>query len=169
MGVTFEDAVNDMRQSIKMTASYVDQVKKTHDKMAVGEKENRGEVMANLTLCYRHLEDASMRLGKVLQHRNGGVSIYDKNVVGSPNETIDLPTNHASMDELQNTDQHMAGTPATEAENPSVEAPVETPEQPQEAAPEAPAGQETPVSEPAAETPAGEVAAPASEEVANQV
>jgi hypothetical protein len=39
--------------------------------------------MANLTLAYRHLEDASMRIGKVKQARNGGESIYDKNVVGS--------------------------------------------------------------------------------------
>ena len=42
-----------------------------------------GEVMANLTLAYRHLEDASMRIGKVKQALNGGESIYDKNVVGS--------------------------------------------------------------------------------------
>jgi hypothetical protein len=42
-----------------------------------------GEIFANLTLCYRHLEDASMRLGKVKQFNNNGESIYDKNVVGS--------------------------------------------------------------------------------------
>ncbi len=29
-------------------------------------------------LTYRHLEDASMRLGKILQHLDGGVSVYDK-------------------------------------------------------------------------------------------
>ena len=36
------------------------------------------EAMANITLAYRHLEDASMRLGKVIQALNGGVSVYDK-------------------------------------------------------------------------------------------
>ena len=36
------------------------------------------EMRANLMLAYRHLEDARMRLGKVLQARDGGVSIYDK-------------------------------------------------------------------------------------------
>jgi hypothetical protein len=36
------------------------------------------EVHANITLAYRHLEDAAMRLGKAIQARDGGVSIYDK-------------------------------------------------------------------------------------------
>ena len=37
-----------------------------------------GEVIASLMLAYRHLEDASMRLGKAIQHIDGGVSVYDK-------------------------------------------------------------------------------------------
>jgi hypothetical protein len=40
--------------------------------------EDRGEAIANLMLCYRHLEDASMRLGKAIQARDGGTSVYDK-------------------------------------------------------------------------------------------
>jgi hypothetical protein len=43
------------------------------------------EILENLTLAYRHLEDASMRLGKAIQAYDGGksaaedaVSIYDK-------------------------------------------------------------------------------------------
>ena len=36
-----------------------------------------GEMKANIMLAYRHLEDARMRLGKVLQARDGGVSCYD--------------------------------------------------------------------------------------------
>ena len=35
-----------------------------------------GEVMANITLAYRHLEDAKMRIGKVIQAIEG-VSVYD--------------------------------------------------------------------------------------------
>jgi len=42
-----------------------------------------GEVFANLELSYRHLENSSMRIGKVKQALNNGESIYDKNVVGS--------------------------------------------------------------------------------------
>lgn len=36
-----------------------------------------GEVIANLTIAYRHLEDASMRIGKAIQAIDGGVSVYD--------------------------------------------------------------------------------------------
>ncbi len=35
------------------------------------------ETRANIMLAYRHLEDARMRLGKVLQAQAGGVSCYD--------------------------------------------------------------------------------------------
>lgn len=34
------------------------------------------EVSANILLAYRHLEDAAMRLGKAIQARDGGVSVY---------------------------------------------------------------------------------------------
>lgn len=34
------------------------------------------EVIANLTLAHRHLEDARMRLGKAIQAWDGGTSIY---------------------------------------------------------------------------------------------
>lgn len=40
---------------------------------------NCNEARANLTLAYRHLEDARMRLGKAIQAIDGGVSCYDKN------------------------------------------------------------------------------------------
>lgn len=40
-----------------------------------------GEAVANVTLAYRHLEDASMRLGKAIQALDGGVSVYDKTQV----------------------------------------------------------------------------------------
>lgn len=42
------------------------------------EKRDKGEMIANLMLTYRHLEDASMRLGKAIQAYDGGVSCYDK-------------------------------------------------------------------------------------------
>lgn len=37
-----------------------------------------GESKANIMLAYRHLEDAAMRLGKVIQAQDGGKSVYDK-------------------------------------------------------------------------------------------
>lgn len=36
------------------------------------------EMKANLMLSFRHLEDARMRLGKVMQQIQGGVSIFDR-------------------------------------------------------------------------------------------
>jgi hypothetical protein len=36
-----------------------------------------GEALANVQLAHRHLEDSRMRLGKVLQAIEGGVSILD--------------------------------------------------------------------------------------------
>lgn len=44
----------------------------------VGRSNSIGEVYANVMLAVRHLEDARMRLGKVLQHARDGVSIYDQ-------------------------------------------------------------------------------------------
>lgn len=84
MQLNFDEETNDLRRDIKNIAATVLFLKEHKQKTETDGEENIGEIMANLTLCYRHLEDASMRLGKVLQHRNGGVSIYDKNVVGSP-------------------------------------------------------------------------------------
>lgn len=39
------------------------------------------EAHSNVMLAYRHLEDASMRLGKCIQVLDGGVSVYDKTQV----------------------------------------------------------------------------------------
>jgi len=36
------------------------------------------EMKANIMLAYRHLEDARMRLGKVQQYNEDGISCYDK-------------------------------------------------------------------------------------------
>ena len=40
--------------------------------------EARGEAAANTMLAFRHLEDARMRLGKVCQAVDGGVSCYPR-------------------------------------------------------------------------------------------
>lgn len=41
------------------------------------EKEDIGEQIANAILAFRHLEDAKMRLGKIIQATEGQ-SVYDK-------------------------------------------------------------------------------------------
>jgi hypothetical protein len=64
-------AVNDLRGAIKETAAET-------LAMRAGLIGAEAEAVANLMLAYRHLEDASMRLGKVLQALDGGVSVYDK-------------------------------------------------------------------------------------------
>ena len=38
----------------------------------------KANMHANITLVFRSLEDARMRLGKVMQAKQGGVSILDK-------------------------------------------------------------------------------------------
>lgn len=37
-----------------------------------------GEMKAQIMLAVRHLEDARLRMGKVIQYSGDGVSIYDK-------------------------------------------------------------------------------------------
>lgn len=75
----FTEKTNDIRGKIKDLARYLKDTKEQKGRSEVASSaEDVGEVMANLTLSYRHLEDASMRLGKVLQALDGGVSVYDK-------------------------------------------------------------------------------------------
>ena len=73
-----EESVNKVRTGVKLLAKEVLAIREGLSKSEVDGVEDRGEEMANLTLCYRHLEDASMRLGKVLQAKDGGKSVYDK-------------------------------------------------------------------------------------------
>jgi hypothetical protein len=75
---------NEIRTTIKNVAASTRKAIDTMPKLPTIEGETRGEVMANLTLAYRHLEDASMRIGKAIQARDGGKSVYDpKTTVGA--------------------------------------------------------------------------------------
>jgi len=65
------DECNALRRSVKEAASRLDAMRQA----LVGDN---CELIANLTLAYRHLEDASMRLGKAIQAQDGGVSVYDR-------------------------------------------------------------------------------------------
>lgn len=64
------DQVNERRAEIKKVAEATLALYEHGDTPA--------EALNNVMLAYRHLEDASMRLGKVLQALDGGVSVYDK-------------------------------------------------------------------------------------------
>ena len=61
---------NEQRVNLKTAAAGVLAIK--------GAVASNSEAIANVMLAYRHLEDASMRLGKVIQALDGGVSVYDK-------------------------------------------------------------------------------------------
>lgn len=76
-----------LRLEIKNLAKSVkeisDELKKVPRNPDPSRAEFDGEMIAQAILSYRHLEDASMRLGKVMQYANDGESIYGGNVVGS--------------------------------------------------------------------------------------
>jgi hypothetical protein len=67
------DMANEQRVQIKAVAAAVLAIK-----TELTGPDWDGEAIANIMLAYRHLEDASMRLGKCIQALNGGVSVYDK-------------------------------------------------------------------------------------------
>lgn len=76
------DLINIHRDKIEKEGSEVIKLTK-NDFFKQGEADeqhDRGEMIANIKLAYRHLEDARMRLGKVIQAYKGGVSIYDQEV-----------------------------------------------------------------------------------------
>jgi len=79
-GLPIEETISFLRQRIKTDAVLIKDCFKDHPhwKNETDGIEDPSEMEANLMLCYRHLEDAAMRLGKVLQAKDGGKSVYDK-------------------------------------------------------------------------------------------
>lgn len=74
----FGKEVLSLRKDIKRQAKVCKGIANRAKSDVFGGKSAVGEMIANAMLAYRHLEDASMRLGKVLQAYDGGVSVYDK-------------------------------------------------------------------------------------------
>lgn len=76
----FNEACENLRAEIEHEAqslkSLCDVVKS--DKEDLAPERDKPEMIANLMLSYRHLEDAKMRLGKAIQAYEGGISIFDK-------------------------------------------------------------------------------------------
>ena len=54
--------------------SFVDHIKQQDE----AEGFEKGECIAQAMLAMRHIEDARMRVGKVIQYADGGESVYDK-------------------------------------------------------------------------------------------
>lgn len=76
-------SAEELRRDIKATAEKLLATKNERAAQRISGP-NEGELIANLTLAFRHMEDASMRLGKAIQAADGGVSVYDKKqVVGA--------------------------------------------------------------------------------------
>lgn len=80
--MSFEEQGHGLRARIKAIAyevkCYIEQARETTPTSDDSFSQNHSEMVANAELSYRHLEDAAMRIGKVLQAHQGGVSILDK-------------------------------------------------------------------------------------------
>ena len=76
---TFEELCGDMRDYLKALGGRLLRLKANKRfTEAEGYVGQQGEMIANIMLAYRHLEDARMRVGKILQAAGDGVSILDK-------------------------------------------------------------------------------------------
>lgn len=73
-GLPFEETVSHLRQGIKAYAALVKDCFKDHPhwKDETNGIEDPAEMKANLMLCYRHLEDAAMRLERSYKRRTAG-------------------------------------------------------------------------------------------------
>jgi hypothetical protein len=77
--MTVKEICDKLRVDIKGTGDLV-RVLLTHPETEAEDEypNQRSEMKANIMLAYRHLEDARMRVGKILQAAGDGVSILDK-------------------------------------------------------------------------------------------
>ena len=77
--MTFTERCDNMRERIGIDGTMVKRLKASS--VFKGEETyqgQHGEMIANIMLAYRHLEDVRMRIGKILQAAGDGVSILDK-------------------------------------------------------------------------------------------
>jgi len=74
---TFDTRCSDLRLQLKDVGERIQRLKRRTAESATQPGEDRSEELANLTLAFRHLEDAEMRLGKAIQAYDGGRSVYD--------------------------------------------------------------------------------------------
>jgi len=77
----FKEACFDLRGTIEIIKLNVKILKADSQNGITGSLEHPidlSEILANLQLAYRHLEDARMRLGKAIQAYDGGQSCYPR-------------------------------------------------------------------------------------------
>lgn len=73
--LTIEEMATRARAEIERIGKFVLAMKANSEFFQEATKiSDHGEAIANIMLAYRHLEDARMRLGKVFQAMNGGIS-----------------------------------------------------------------------------------------------
>ena len=81
VGTDFKGMCIQLRQKVKENTEHLKaQIEVTKKATLYPPESNQGEMIANLTLAYRCLEDSAMRLGKAIQAYDGGISIYDKDM-----------------------------------------------------------------------------------------
>lgn len=82
MARTLEDEANFLRGEIKALEKRCRDVKDKIVRDRSGHEDSfpgqTGEILGQITLAFRHLEDARMRIGKVIQYSGDGVSCFDK-------------------------------------------------------------------------------------------
>ena len=78
----FDAACDQLREEIQNEANSVKSLAEVAKGYEQTQEIDKGEMIANLMLAYRHLEDARMRVGKAIQAYDGGVSAYDKEYKG---------------------------------------------------------------------------------------
>lgn len=75
--LTFKDKAHALRLRLRVLAEDVKTLHKAPFFLIAEEhEEQHAEMHANLALSYRHIEDATMRLGKAIQAYDGGTSVY---------------------------------------------------------------------------------------------
>lgn len=86
-------AINVARAALKGVAESLAELRQ----LTIDVKAGNSETVANVTLAYRHIEDASMRLGKALQSLDGGVSVYDRTTTPESRPFPVNSTDHAPI------------------------------------------------------------------------
>jgi hypothetical protein len=76
MEESLDDVCHSLREQILDLGDRVLCLKKHSALGDDGRKNDKGEMTANIMLAYRHLEDARLRIGKVVQAYDGGTSCY---------------------------------------------------------------------------------------------
>ena len=72
-----EQAMKHLRDSIESIKKMTQRNKESISEWKFNDNSDTWEMIANVTFVYRHLEDAKMRAGKVIQAYHGWVNIYE--------------------------------------------------------------------------------------------